>query len=193
MHVPRPGSAWALVLTLGLAGGSLAATERHAPADGRAQALSLDQLRLRDTDGRVWTADDLRGRVTLIDVWATWCAPCLTELPYLKRARARYGREDFEILGVSFDVSDRRTFVSWLNRHRVDWPQVFDGRGRQGPAARQLRAVAVPTSYLIDRQGRVVGANLRGERLLAAIDVAVGRGRAPSPLPARSRGPSGRR
>jgi thiol-disulfide isomerase/thioredoxin len=173
MPVQRPASACVLFLMLSFAGGSLASTEGHGPVDGRARVLPLDQLQLHDMDGRTWTAGDLRGRVTLIDVWATWCAPCLTELPYLKRAREQYGREDFEILGVSFDVSDRRTFVSWLNRHRVDWPQVFDGRGRQGPTARQLRVVAVPTSFLVDRHGRLIGMNLRGERLLAAIDAAV--------------------
>lgn len=165
--------ACAVAGALTLAGASPAASEGELASDGRVRVLPLDQLQLHDMDGRRWTADDLRGRVTLIDVWATWCAPCLTELPYLTRARARYSREDFEILGVSFDVSDRRTFVSWLNRHRVDWPQVFDGRGRQGPAARQLGAVAVPTSYLIDRQGRLIGMNLRAERLLAAIQAAV--------------------
>lgn len=168
------GVASAIAVVLSVAAGPVAATDESRGMAVNAAPLSmLADLELRDMNGRNWTAGDLHGRVTLIDVWATWCAPCLTELPYLKRARERYGREDFEILGVSFDVSDRRTFVSWLNRHRVDWPQVFDGRGRQGPAARQLRAVAVPTSYLMDRQGRLVGTNLRGERLLAAIDAAV--------------------
>ena len=139
----------------------------------------LDDVRIVDMRGTVWSAGQFRGRVTLIEFWATWCAPCLTELPVLKQARARYARDDFEILGVSFDVIDRRTFVSWINRQGVTWPQAFDGRGRHGDAARQLRVVAVPTSYLVDRHGRVVAMNLRGERLLQAIERLVA-GRTPS-------------
>jgi thiol-disulfide isomerase/thioredoxin len=134
---------------------------------------ALATMRLVDIDGRTWTAERLRGRVTLIDFWATWCAPCLTELPYLKRARARYTREEFEILGVSFDVSDRRTLVSWMNRHAVVWPQVFDGRGRSGPVGRHFGVIGVPTSFLVDAGGTVIATNLRGERLLRAIDAAV--------------------
>jgi thiol-disulfide isomerase/thioredoxin len=130
-------------------------------------------MRAVDLQGTTWTAGQLRGRVTLIDFWATWCAPCLTELPYLKQARANYSRDEFEVLGVSFDVSDRRTLQSWLNRQGVMWPQVFDGRGRQGPLARHFGVSAVPTSLLVDADGTLAGINLRGKRLLTAIDAEV--------------------
>jgi thiol-disulfide isomerase/thioredoxin len=140
-------------------------------AKGAADAIAT--MRLVDIDGRAWTADSLRGRVTLIDFWATWCAPCLTELPYLKQARSRYSTDEFEILGVSFDVSDRRTLMSWLNRQGVMWPQVFDGRGRNGPAARHFAVIGVPTSFLIGGDGSIAATNLRGQRLLTAIDTQV--------------------
>src|SRR5687768_9588237 len=136
-------------------------------------ADAIATMRVVDLDGRAWTADKLRGRVTLIDFWATWCAPCLTELPYLKQARARYSTEEFEILGVSFDVSDRRALLSWLNRQGVFWPQVFDGRGRNGPVARHFGVIGVPTSFLTGADGSIAATNLRGPRLLAAIDAQV--------------------
>jgi thiol-disulfide isomerase/thioredoxin len=140
-------------------------------ANSAADAIAT--MRVVDLDGRAWTADSLRGRVTLIDFWATWCAPCLTELPYLKQARARYSTDEFEVLGVSFDVSDRRTLTSWLNRQGVIWPQVFDGRGRNGPAARHFGVIGVPTSFLIGADGSVAATNLRGQRLLTAIEAEV--------------------
>jgi len=140
-------------------------------ANSAADAIAT--MRVVDLDGRAWTADSLRGRVTLIDFWATWCAPCLTELPYLKQARARYSTDEFEVLGVSFDVSDRRTLMSWLNRQGVIWPQVFDGRGRNGPAARHFGVIGVPTSFLIGADGSVAATNLRGQRLLTAIEAQV--------------------
>ena len=136
-------------------------------------AEAIATMNLVDLNGQTWTAERLRGRVTLVDFWATWCAPCLTELPYLKDARARYASDEFEILGISYDVSDKRTFVSWINRQRITWPQVFDGRGRRGPLARHFGVIAVPTSFLVAPDGEVVAMNLRGNRLLAAIDTQV--------------------
>jgi thiol-disulfide isomerase/thioredoxin len=142
-------------------------------AGARTVGDAFATMKLVDLDGRTWTADDLRGRVTLVDFWATWCAPCLTELPFLKRARAQYSREEFEILGVSFDVSDRRTLTSWMNRQGVGWPQVFDGRGRTGPVGRHFGVIGVPTSFLVAADGKLVGMNLRGARLLRAIEAQV--------------------
>ena len=142
-------------------------------ASARTFDQALTSMRAVDLEGTTWTAEQLRGRVTLIDFWATWCAPCLTELPYLKQARANYSRDEFEVLGVSFDVSDRRTLQSWLNRQGVMWPQVFDGRGRRGPLARHFGVSAVPTSLLVDGDGKLAGINLRGKRLLTAIDAEV--------------------
>ena len=141
------------------------------PLDGTFIASkAVETMRVVDLNGSTWTADALRGRVTLIDFWATWCAPCLTELPVLKEARRRYSRDEFEVLGISFDVSDRRTLISWMNRQGVTWPQVFDGRGRTGPVPRHFAVAAVPTSFLVDADARVVAMNLRGARLLAAIE-----------------------
>jgi thiol-disulfide isomerase/thioredoxin len=140
----------------------------------RARDPVRDQpLKLVDLDGSVWTADQLKGRVTLIDFWATWCAPCLADLPLLKQARARYTRDEFEVVGVSFDVSDRRSFISWINRKGVVWPQVFEGRGARSVAARQFQVDAVPSTFLFGADGRLVAKNLRGRQLIAAIDAQV--------------------
>lgn len=167
----RPASVTGLLagwlLVASMATGSPAAASAVVPD------RSLAGVRLVDMDGHAWSHERFRGRVTLIEFWATWCTPCLKELPVLRTLRERHSRQDFEILGVSFDVTDRRSFVSWTNRHAVDWPQVFDGRGRHGDAARQLRVIAVPTSYLVDREGKVVAMNLRGTRLARAVDALV--------------------
>jgi thiol-disulfide isomerase/thioredoxin len=144
------------------------------PTAARARDAVRDEpLKLVALDGSVWTADQLKGRVTLIDFWATWCAPCLADLPLLKQARARYTRDEFEVVGVSFDVSDRRSFISWINRQGVVWPQVFEGRGARSVAARQFQVDAVPSTFLFGADGRLVAKNLRGRQLLAAIDAQV--------------------
>jgi thiol-disulfide isomerase/thioredoxin len=142
----------------------------------RRAARGLAALDAQDLDGRRWTAKSFQGRVVVLDFWATWCAPCLTEIPWLRRARERFGPDRLEILGVNLDVTDRRTLRAWLNRNRIDWPQVWDDRGYDGRVASEFGVVALPTSILIDAQGIVVAVNLRGEHLLSAIERLVTRG-----------------
>jgi thiol-disulfide isomerase/thioredoxin len=122
-----------------------------------------------DLSGRRWRSTDLAGRVVLLDFWATWCAPCLADVPFLRQARARFPPERFTIIGVSLDTADRRTLTAWLNRQRVDWPQIWDDRGYDGPLARRFRVDALPRSVLFEANGRAVAVNLRAERLLATL------------------------
>jgi thiol-disulfide isomerase/thioredoxin len=109
----------------------------------------------------------------LLDFWATWCAPCLADIPRLKTLRARYPRTDFEILGISLDATSRRSFISWLNRNRIDWPQVHERAGYGGAIPLLFGIDRLPRTILIARDGSVAAVDLRGERLAAAIDVLV--------------------
>ena len=136
---------------------------------GAAGASIWETFEARDLDGRRWTAAELDGRVVLLDFWATWCAPCLAEIPTLRRASERFGDRGFLVLGVSLDRGERRNLESFLRRQGIDWPQVHDGRGVDGPLARRFRVTAVPRTFLIDRAGRIVGIDLKGKMLLAAL------------------------
>ena len=139
--------------------------------------MSLDALTrafasfdARDLSGRQWRAADLSGRVVLLDFWATWCAPCLADVPWIRSARERFPESRFVVLGVSMDTTDRRTVTSWLNRQRVRWPQIWDDRGYDGPLAQQFGVGALPRSVLFDAQGRAVATNLRSHELIAALN-----------------------
>lgn len=123
----------------------------------------------RDMEDRRWTAASLRGRIVVLDFWATWCAPCLADIPWYRQIAARFDTR-VQIIGISLDTTDRRTLVSWLNRQRVDWPQVWDGRGYDSLLAEQFGVESLPTSVLIGADGRVVAVNLRRQRLVAAIE-----------------------
>lgn len=140
----------------------------QAPSRG-AVVRALARLDARDLDGSTWTYERMRGRVVLVDFWATWCAPCLRELPYLKRARARYG-DEFEILGISLDTSSRAALGAWLHRHGVRWSQIHAADGFEDRVARSFGIDRLPTNMLIDRAGRVRHLNLRGEALLSAVE-----------------------
>ena len=122
-----------------------------------------------DLDGRTWSAEAVRGRVVLVDFWATWCAPCLDDLPRLKRLHARYAPRGLVILGVSLDRSSVRDFRSWLQRQAIAWPQVREAGGYDSPLARQFGVEAIPASYLYDRDGRLLGTRLRGAALEARV------------------------
>ncbi len=149
--------------------------QRPAPAvqvraiDREALSRAFSSFEARDMSGRQWRAADLSGRVVLIDFWATWCAPCLADVPWIRRARERFPPSRFVVIGVSLDTTDRRTVTAWLNRQRVDWPQVWDDRGFDGRLAGQFGVGSLPRSVLIDASGRAAATDLRGEPLLRAI------------------------
>jgi thiol-disulfide isomerase/thioredoxin len=129
---------------------------------------AIDMLDVVDLQGRRWTAADLQGRIVLIDFWATWCAPCLAQIPELKRLRDRHGRR-FEVLAISLDARGRRDLIAWLNRQAITWPQVHDGRAFSSPIARGFRVTALPASMLVV-DGRIAALNLRGDALEKTVE-----------------------
>jgi thiol-disulfide isomerase/thioredoxin len=129
---------------------------------------------MRGLDGRPFTVAEFRGKVVVLDVWATWCAPCLAELPTLRRlSRGEAGR-DVAVIGVNLDRINRRDLRAWLGRHAVGWPQHFDGRGYASPVADALDVRQLPATFLLDREGQVVARGLRGDRLIAAAQLLTG-------------------
>lgn len=146
-----------------------------------AASSPLDALtetgRITTLNGDVLSARDLRDRVVLVDVWATWCAPCLAEMPTLKQLHNRHGNS-LRIVGVNVDSLPRRDLRQWLARKGITWPQLFDGRGLRGPLSTRLKVDSLPRSFLYDAEGRLVATDLRGETLARAVDTLVARSRA---------------
>jgi thiol-disulfide isomerase/thioredoxin len=154
--------------------GMLAASQPAAPMTAAARQAAVAQaafaaFRATDIEGRELTASSLRGRVVVLDFWATWCAPCLKEVPTYQRLRRDYDASRLEIIGVSVDVLDRRGLVSWLNRQQVTWTTIHDRRGYSGELAQQFKVMSLPTTYVFDANGKMVAANVRGERLIQTV------------------------
>jgi thiol-disulfide isomerase/thioredoxin len=139
------------------------------PPDRAALQSAVDRFTAVDMAGRTVSMPSLRGRVVLIEFWATWCAPCLADIPWIKKAREAHG-ERLEVVGVSLDVIDRAALVSWLRRHDVGWRQVYDGRGWSSPLIEPFGFDGIPFNVLVAADGRVVGTNVRGAALLRALD-----------------------
>lgn len=111
--------------------------------------LVLDRV---DGSGTLSLADQ-RGKVVLVDLWATWCAPCIAELPTLQTMAETFGDEDFLMLGVVLESGEAGEVEEFIAEKSIHYPQVMGVDGTKesfGPF------LGYPTKYLIDREGRVV-------------------------------------
>lgn len=137
-----------------LAGAALTVWSAPGRAQGRgmagvAGALPAPLLRLPDADGKAVDLAAYRGKVVLINFWATWCPPCRQELPSLSRLKKHFSTEAFEIFAVNIG-EDPETVFDFIGN--PDLPVLFD---RDSKAMARWSVKVVPTSLLVDRQGRI--------------------------------------
>jgi peroxiredoxin len=109
-----------------------------------------------------------KGKYVLIDFWASWCGPCRTEYPYLKKAYNQYKDRNFEIIGVSLD-DNKANWLEAIKSNGFQWIELCDLRGRQNEVASAYGIAAIPQSFLIDPEGNIIAKNLRGDDLLEKL------------------------
>ncbi|MFO8034898.1 MAG: TlpA disulfide reductase family protein [Candidatus Bipolaricaulota bacterium] len=124
-------------------------------------------------DGPELSLSDLQGKVVLLDFWATWCVPCMDELPRLRQIHRTFGQEDFEIIGVSLDTNEE-TLRQVLEEYGVGWPQYFDGGGWKTEVAELYRIEATPHLILLDQEGVIHAVNPSMEELPSLIEKLLG-------------------
>ena len=107
-------------------------------------------------------------KYVLLDFWASWCGPCMGEVPHLKKTYGEFHDKGFEIYGVSFD-NNRDKWLAAVKDNGMDWIHVSTLGGFDNQAAKDYAVQAIPTNLLIDREGRIVAKNLRGEALYEKI------------------------
>lgn len=127
-------------------------------------------LKFKALDGREVDLEKLRGKVVLLDFWATWCPPCIEETPNVRAAYERFTKDGFEIIGISFDA-DRLRLEDVVKRENLKWPQYFDGGGREAAPGKVFGIQHWPSKWLLDRNGviRYISASAGLDRKITAL------------------------
>jgi thiol-disulfide isomerase/thioredoxin len=111
-------------------------------------------IKFTAVDDRPVDLAKLKGKVVLIDFWATWCGPCRAELPHVKDTYAKLHAKGFEIVGISLD-SDKQKLLDFIKDQNLSWPQYFDGKGWKNPYAVAYGLEGIPTMWLVDKAGNL--------------------------------------
>jgi thiol-disulfide isomerase/thioredoxin len=125
-----------------------------------------------DLAGKPLSLADYKGKVTLIDFWGAWCPPSRWETPGLVALYNRYHAQGFDIVGVNLD-DDKEVVVNFTQAQGMVWSQYFDGQGWDNKLAMQYGVQNLPMNYLLDAQGVIIGEDLHGDDLAAAVAKAM--------------------
>ncbi|MEW5841976.1 MAG: TlpA disulfide reductase family protein [Bacteroidota bacterium] len=124
----------------------------YVPAAQRTSAQAPD-FSLPTTDGKILKLSSLKGKVVIIDFWATWCPPCRKGIPDLIELKKKYGSKGLEIVGVSVDTDTKNQVVGFIKDKGINYPVVY---GNQNVTELYGGIEAIPTTFIIDKQGKIV-------------------------------------
>jgi thiol-disulfide isomerase/thioredoxin len=149
-----------------------AAVQAHPAASPPQTPTRLPAVSLPDLDGKPRSLSEWHGRPLLINFWATWCEPCLREIPLLEKLRARHAQEGLEVIGIAIDF--REAVAGYVKRAGVTYPVLIAEDDATAPKAFGV-GLGLPTTVVASREGQIVASHLgelneaQAEKLLAAV------------------------
>ena len=117
-------------------------------------------IKFKAVDGREVDLAAMKGKVVLVDFWATWCGPCVAELPRVKEAYDKLHPKGFEIVGISFD-QDKSKLEAFVKEKEMAWPQYFDGKYWENDYGKKYGIQGIPAMWLVGKDGNLVDMNAR--------------------------------
>lgn len=132
------------------------------------------EIALTTPKGDTVSLSSLKGKVVLLDFWASWCIPCRSSNRQLVKLYSKYRDKGFEIYGVSMD-ENKKDWMKAIRKDKISWPQVNDNRGREAQTAIDWGLFQIPTSYLINKDGIVVAMDLEKKELENALKEMLGK------------------
>lgn len=142
------------MLLMGLTGLEIASTFAQEVSFARTPA---PDWKLTDLSGKRVSFSDFRGKVVILDFWATWCAPCRVEIPHFVELQKQYGDKGLTVIGVSLDEQGPEIVKKFVKQLGVSYPIVI---GNEKVAEAYGGIIAIPTTFVIDRQGRIVSQHM---------------------------------
>ncbi|MCI7389518.1 AhpC/TSA family protein [Butyricimonas virosa] len=128
------------------------------------------EFELTTSDGKKIALKDLRGHIVLLDFWASWCGPCMDEMPNVKALYEKYHDRGLEIVGISMD-NNKAKWEGAIERAGLVWHHVSSLKGmNRCPVAKLYQVVAIPKLYIVDKDGKIIAKDLRGEDLREKMD-----------------------
>lgn len=129
---------------------------------------------MNDTLGNPVSLNSFKGKVVLVDFWASWCSPCRAENPNVVKAFKKYGSKGFTVFGVSLD-KDKGKWIAAIAKDGLAWTHVSDLVGWENAAAQQYGVMSIPANFLLNKDGKIIGTGLRGEDLEKKLEEVVGK------------------
>ncbi len=117
-------------------------------------------LKFKAEDGTDIDLAKMRGKVVLVDFWATWCPPCRGEVPHVVAAYKKYHDKGFEIVGISLD-QDEDALKTFTQQNEMTWPQYFDGKGWDNKISSGFGIQSIPTMWLVGKDGKLITTDAR--------------------------------
>ncbi len=131
-------------------------------------AETATDFNAKDINGKNIQLSKFKGKVVILDFWATWCRPCINEIPNLKNIYKKFKNEKFEIISIALERKPSEYAIGFVKENKMGWIHIIDkDKGREIATAYKIRYI--PSMFVLNSKGEIVATGLRGESLLKKI------------------------